>query len=275
MKKIVCSIVLLILSTHVFSFQQEDERRKLVEQQSQKFAKTLELESLAAVISLFETEATLLPEYHKSLHGTSEIEMYYTQFFEKTISSKFVKAAFEIIPLGEYYLELGTFEHDYQTPMGKDFKYNGKYVTYWKFDDDGAPNISAHIWGASNYFEAYDAVFSGDSKKQVTSYADDATYMTYYDPPFIGKEKIAAYFDSHYNPEVPMDSLMTKSVKVIDMGEHALKFGEYYVAWTWEGQPSYIEGKGLALYKRMKDGSIKIYRQMINHSMPASPKKEL
>lgn len=306
MKTTVCSLIFLVLCTNAFSFQEANERRQRVEQQSQKFAKAIEVASLTDVVSLFETEATLLPEYHKPLHGTSKIKSYYAQFFAKAESSKFAKEDFELISLGEYFVELGTFEHDYQTPKGTNFEYDGKYVTYWKFDEEGTPYIRAHIWGASNYFEAenvnfisidvpestaivantrwekeiekvrkfaYDAVFSGDSEKQLTTYTEDATYMTYYDPPFMGKEEIAAYFRSHYNPEVPMDSLMTKSVKVIDMGEHALKFGEYYVAWTWEGQPSYIEGKGLTLYKRMEDGSIKIYRQMINHSMPATPKK--
>ncbi|TMM57414.1 hypothetical protein FEE95_13090 [Maribacter algarum] len=306
MRILVRIMCILVLSQNVLAFQQTDNKERQVSQQSQKLVEALKSESLENTLSLFCDEATLLPEYHKSLIGKSKISAYYSKFFEKTSTSKFSKEAFEILPLGEYFVELGTFEHLYKTPSGKDFQYVGKYLTYWEFDSDNPPKIMAHIWGASNYFETenlnfisvpvsdskavkpstkwekdieeirkfvYDAVFTGDSKRQMKTYADDATYMTYYDPPFVGKDKIAAYFDAHYNPDFQMDSLMTKSVKVIDMGKYALKFGEYYVGWTWEGQPSYIEGKGLTLYKKMEDGSIKIYRQMINHSVPASPKE--
>ncbi len=305
MKKIASTSIVLLLSIQTFPFQKID-KIELVNRQSQKLSEYLKAESLSKTLSLFSDEATLLPEYYKSLWGKSKIEEYYYQFFEKTKTSKFTKESFEIIDLNEYVAELGTFIHFYTAPSGNDFEYKGKYVTYWKFGKNQTPKILAHIWGASSYFEAenlnfisiatpikqkvstnskwkmdiekmrqfaYDAVFAGDAKTQLTTYADDATYMTYYDPPFIGKQQITGYFNSHYNPDAPMDSLMTKSVKIIEMGNHALKFGEYYVEWTWEGQPSYIEGKGLTLFKRMEDGNVKIYRQMINHSMPASPKK--
>lgn len=303
MKKIAFCILFLLFTPKAFSTSTENKTSKRIKEQSQKLANALESESLESALVLFDDEATLLPEYHKSLWGKSKINQYYTQFFEKTTTTKFTREAFEVLSLDEYFVELGIFEHFYKTPNGDDFEYSGKYITYWKLENDKAPKIMSHIWGASSFFEAknlnfvsvevsnsrvmtpstkwerdieeirkfaHDAVFAGDSKLQMKTYAEDAIYMTYYDPPFIGKDQIAAYFDAHYNPDFRMDSLMTKNVKVIDIGEYALKFGEYYVGWTWEGKPSYIEGKGLSLFKRMKDGTIKIYRQMINHSMPAS-----
>ncbi len=298
--------MVLILAKSAFAFQQADKRTELITKQSQKLAKSIEGESLKETLSIFDVEATLMPEYHMSIRGNSKVRAYYMQFFEKTNTSKFTKEPFEIVDLKNHFIELGTYTHEYSTPKEKDFEYVGKYMTYWKFNGNGVPKIMAHVWGGSSYtapenfnFVSIDvlglepikvntqwkkdieearkfshkAVFSGDTKTQLKSYADDAIYMTYYDPPFIGKEKITEYFNVHNNGRVPMDSLMTKIVKVIDMGNHALKFGEYYVEWTWEGKPSYIKGKGLTLYKRMQEGTIKIYRQMINHSMPASTKE--
>ncbi|MFD2585654.1 YybH family protein [Croceitalea marina] len=306
MKKATILFFLSIFFHSAFSFENSNDKIHQIKTLSQKLVEALKSESLESTLSLFCDEATLLPEYHKSLVGKSKIRAYYSQFFEKTVTSKLSKKSFEILDLGMYFVELGTFEHTYKTPKNEEFHYKGKYTTYWLFSEDKAPKIIAHILGASNYFEAenlnfisvavsdskeiipssqwerdieeirkfvYDAILSGDSKRQMKTYAEDAVYMTYYVPPFIGKGKIREYFDQHYNPDVSMDSLMTKSVRVIDMGDYALKFGEYYVGWTWEGKPSYIEGKGLTLYKRMEDDSIKIYRQMINHSMPATPKE--
>jgi len=121
----------------------------------------------------------------------------------------------------------------------------------------------------------YKEIFTGNAEEQLTSYLNDAVYMTYYDPPFIGKDKISDYFKEHYNPNFGMDSLQTKTVKVIDMGDYALNFQQYYVGWADKNKEYFIKGKNLTLYKAMKTGPIMIYRQMVNHSMPPTPRDNL
>ena len=283
----------------------ENSENQLIKDQSAVLAQFIRQENLDLVSEVFDDQSFILPEYHKTLGGLADISKYYEDFFHKTENISYSKKSFEIQPIDHLYLEIGTFEHQYKTPNESVFTYTGKYLTYWKLPENGTPKIVAHIWGASHYFEAenlefvavpttdekplkpktkwernieaarkyaYDAVLNGNAKKQSKSYAEDAIYMTYYDPPFIGKPKISEYFDSHYNPEVTRDSLATWAVKIIELGNYALKFGEYYVAWTYENKPNFIRGKGLSLYRRRDDGKIEIYRQMINHSMPPTPK---
>ena len=306
MQKYITSYLLFLLFIVGLNGQKNIESRNVILQRSRELGLAIQMESIDQIVSLFDTNATLLPEYHRSLWGITQIQAYYEQFFEKTNTLGFQHEPFEILKIGQYFVESGTFEHDYISPNGQKFEYNGKYMTYWEIQEDGNPKIMAHISGASQYFETdkldfitvpsqerptlksttqwereieqrrkqvYHAVLTNNTQEQMKSYAADANYMTYYDPPFIGKEQITAYFKAHNNPEVQRDSLMTRTVKVIDIGDHALKFGEYYVEWTWDKQPSFITGKGLTLYKRMRDGSIKIFRQMINHSMPAKSKE--
>lgn len=267
--------------------------------QSQRFAKALLTEDVKALSSFFDEDSAILPEYHPALRGNNLILAYYKTLFEHIDSNSYERKPFEIQKVGDLYIELGQFAHQYKTPEGTTFDYAGKYTTYWKMKA-GKPYVWAFIWGASSYVEkekidfvqiitapqetilprskwekaieeqrkkAYDAVLHEDLTKQMTSYSEDAVYMTYYDPPFKGKAAIRDYFESHYNPAVKRDSLMTRLTHVEPMGEYALRFGEYYVEWVYEGERSFIEGKGLTLYKRLPNDSIKIYRQMINHSM--------
>ncbi|WP_350285846.1 hypothetical protein [uncultured Croceitalea sp.] len=295
--------ILLYLLFYLTLAAQNDIPSRITER-SQHFATNITKENIKEVLSLFDKGATILPEYHNSLNGRLAIGEYYEAFFEKTSTSKFSKTPFEIQAIGALYLELGTFEHIYETPQGKEFEYIGKYSTYWTISDRGEPQVMAHIWGASNYFAAenvdfikvetekskvmepvtvlekkieehrklvYDAVLSRDAKKQLTSYAKDAIYMTYYDPPFVGKDQITDYFNAHNNPDAPLESLMTKVVKVIDLDLYTLRFGEYYVEWIYEGNRFFITGKGLTLLKNSENGPLLIYRQMINHSIPATP----
>ncbi|MEO0570309.1 MAG: nuclear transport factor 2 family protein [Bacteroidota bacterium] len=298
-------VIFLLLSHSVFSFQNNGDPARMVEAQSEKFGKAIALESIEPLTELFTVDATILPEYHQMLLGTPVLIRYFSDFFEKTETLFYQKHAFEIQDFGDGLLELGTFKHRYKTPKGASFDYNGKYMTFWELQN-GVPKIKAHIWGASSYFEAenlafvsvdapeitidipqsvwkdaieeirtyvYSAVLEGDAKTTLRSYAEDAIYMTYYDPPFLGKTQIANYFYPHYQPgSVKRDSLMTRAVKILDLGQYALKFGEYHVEWTHENRPYFIKGKGLTLYRRKEDGNVEIYRQMINHSMPPTVK---
>lgn len=281
---------------------------KLIKKGSSQFADAIVNENVNGLFPLLTMDAAILPEYHQMLTGSELITAYYREFFKKTKTLNFSKKPFEIQPIGDFYIELGNFEHRYITPNGTTFDYNGKYTTYWAISEKNQAEIIAHIWGASNYFEAenvdfinisaksseamrsetewekkieerrkivYKAIFAGNAKEQLTSYLNDAVYMTYYDPPFIGKDKISDYFKAHYNPNFGMDSLQTKTIKVIDMGDYALNFQQYYVGWTDKNKEYFIKGKNLTLYKAMKTGPIMIYRQMVNHSTPQTPRENL
>lgn len=304
MKTFIRPITILICCLFYLTLAAQNDMPSKIKEQSQLLAKGIKEENSKEVLQLFHPDASVLPEYHECLNGHSHIAAYYKEFFEKTSTSKFTKNSFEIQEIGPLYLELGTFEHTYKTPQGKEFEYKGKYSTYWTISDKGEPKIMAHIWGASNYFaeenvnfikvktekskaikpitalekkienhrkSAYKAIFLRGAKEQLISYAEDAVYMTYYDPPFIGKDQITDYFNEHNDPNAPMKSLMTKVVKVIDLGSYALRFGEYYVEWTYEGSRFFISGKGLTLFKKSDDQPLLIYRQMINHNRPATP----
>ena len=270
---------------------------------SSQLAEALYAEATSEVVFFFDKDSRLLPEYHPTLKGSTLIESYYHDLFKKTETIAFKRAPFQIEKLGPLFLEMGLFEHDYNTEEIQKVTYHGKYMTYWSMQS-GVPKVVAHIWGSSSWFDAhtvdltyihtsfnpsitpltdwekeieasrqfaYKAVFEGDAETQLIGYDEEAIYMTYYDPPFIGKQAISDYFMSHYNPEIPKDSLNTRIVDIMELGNYALKFGEYFVAWTYENQPFLIHGKGITLFKRTSEGKIKIFRQMINHSMPPMP----
>ena len=299
-------INLVLLLFFVLGLKAQEKDMAQITLQSQGFASALQTEDVKALSSFFDQDSTILPEYHPALRGNTLIIAYYKTLFEHIESNSYKRKPFEIQKVGDLYMELGLFTYQYTTPNGTEFDYKGKYTTYWKMKDD-TPYIWAFIWGASSYFEkenvdfvqiitlpkktvlpnspwekaieqqrqkAYNAVLNEDLDTQMTSYHDDAVYMTYYDPPFKGKGAIHDYFESHYNPSVKRDSLMTRLTQVVPLGDYALRFGEYYVEWIYNGQRSFIEGKGLTLYKRMANDSIKIFRQMINHSMPPTLVKE-
>ncbi len=275
-----------------------------VKKASSLLAKAMESEDLKQVLAYNIPTTMILPEYQNALESPTEIQDYYNQFFLLTETNYFKKTIIEIQQFDEYFMEIGTFQHDYKTTSSEWFSYKGKYMSWWTQGRKGKIKLVGNIWGASSYPDdqylrflsietkptkpvipntpieklvmkniafAKAAVQAGDFEKQLTTYLDDAIYMTYYDPPFIGKKAISKYFSSHYDPNVTRDSLAIHPYRVIDLKDHVLTLGKYYVTWTYENQKSFIHGKGFSLYKKVQDDQLKIYRQMINHSIPPTP----
>lgn len=288
-----------ITSGQVLNFQE-------IRKESKKLSMAIQDENLKQVLSYMDSETMILPEYHKALETPSEINAYYQQFFERSETRRYEKQIIEILKSENYFQEIGTFDHEYKIADGDWFTYKGKYMTWWKILENGDLVILANIWGGSSWYEPQllnfvqvetatkpalipktplehkivesigatsKAVKTGDGEKQMQGYLEDAIYMTYYDPPFIGKKAIEDYFKSHYNPDVTNDSLVIEPYRIIEMGEYSLQLNKYYVEWTYEGKTSFVYGKGLNYRKTMKDGSLKMFRQILNHSIPPTQKE--
>ncbi len=276
----------------------EPEGAAEVRERSQEYADAISTESLRAVQDMTATDALVLPEYQPPLDTPEMVGSYYTQFFAHTETEKLIRETEQVEQFGDHWMEIGTFHHRYRLAGNDPFDYVGKYTTWWRRNGSGELEIVGNIWGASSWVDAadlavaeierpgsapvepqtatehayveradyvFEAVKAGDAKKQLKVYRDDAIYMTYYDPPYVGKGAITAYFMAHYDPENFGPSELEI---VIDLGDYLLVHGRYRVGWTQEDGDYYIRGKGLALWDKNGEGPMMNYRQMINHDMP-------
>ncbi|MGB3151702.1 MAG: hypothetical protein WBB27_13665 [Maribacter sp.] len=276
-----------------------------IQEESKELANAIKDENLQKVLYYMLPGTMILPEYHSSLEDINEIQAYYTTVFDLSDTRRYAKEIIEIQQFGKYFLEIGTFEHEYKIRDKDWFNYKGKYMTWWTGLSNGELKLLANMWGGSSWVEpeylnfvsvetedrtpltpssglehkiteslnyTIEAVKDGDADKQLKSYMDDAIYMTYYDPPFIGKKEITDYFKGHYDPNSIMDSLTIAPHKVIEMGDYSLQMGKYYVEWKQDGKKYMVKGKNLNFRKKMPDGRLMLYRQMVNHSIPPGPK---
>ncbi|GAB5562868.1 MAG: hypothetical protein SynsKO_45150 [Synoicihabitans sp.] len=271
-------------------------------ERSARYTEALREESLEGVLALTTVDALVLPEYQPPLDSASLIASYYTQFFATTETKSVIRETERVEQFGDHWMEIGHFSHRYRLGEAEPFDYVGKYMTWWRRDSDGVLRMVANIWGASEWVDAkdlavaevertssaparpstpaelayaeraafvYDAVRVGDAKKQLTTYRDDAIYMTYYDPPYVGKGAITDYFTAHYDPDnFGPSELEIAPYRFIDLGDYLLVHGRYRVGWTQDDGDYHIRGKGLALWSKNGEGPMMNYRQMINHDMP-------
>jgi ketosteroid isomerase-like protein len=256
------------------------------------------------LIKYYDAEAICMPEYHKPLYSKNGIKNYYQHWFDSASFKSYKRIIFKLEQVGDYLLEIGTFSHKFNraatTAM---FSYDGKYLNVWKVGKNNELILISEIWGADNpvdrsifsftkineTFETPGPTINKNIEREVNSrnqrikelvtkrdgerhatefFTEDAIYLTYDSPMFIGMETIKPYFMEHEKPDnVSIDSLSLKASKMINLKNVIIEYGYYTVDVSWNNnkEKATISGKSTNIWKRDKTGKLMIYRQMVNH----------
>ncbi|MET0463646.1 MAG: hypothetical protein ABW007_10845 [Chitinophagaceae bacterium] len=276
--------------------------KQQIEQLNAKRAAALAGKDLPLLMSLYNKEAVCMPEYHATLFDRSAIEQYFKQWMSSVKSSAFRSQTAELLEQGSDLLETGTFTDTLIRTINDTLIYAGKYFRHWKLNSGKEPEIYAEIWGGRFWFDRAKFPFAGngdpvsikpyntgsDEEKQVISrnqllgnlvrqrkggehaalFANDAVYMPYYTPALKGMDDIREYFIDHEKPgDVTIDSISLVTGRVTVINDLIMEHGFYGVKWTTPDRSSgVVTGKSLNLWKKMPDGKLMMYRQMVNHN---------
>jgi ketosteroid isomerase-like protein len=245
--------------------------------------------------------ALMMPEHSTSRRGTEAITEYYASWLKAAKLNSFTKTIYEVQNLKDYALEIGTFTQNFTLQGGKPFEYKGKYMVLWRISTNmDTCWIEAEIWGANDYindadFPAikdtaipedepdYNPVLTDEVKlrngiiaKLVTErkggehaalFMPDAIYMTYYTPMLIGEE-IKLYFVEHEKPgtlKIESIQINTNGVNETE-GGLIIEYGSYKVDWSDGDAKGTVTGKSINVWKRDANGTLMMYRQMVNHN---------
>ncbi|MCG2617506.1 hypothetical protein LZZ85_24620 [Terrimonas sp. NA20] len=254
------------------------------------------------LVSMYSKEAVCMPEYHPTLFDRSSIETYFTKWMASVKSSSYRSETTELLDLGNDLFETGTFTDTTSRTSNDTVIQTGKYFRHWKLDPANVPTIYAEIWGGRFWYGRNKLPFAGngdpvsirpystgsEEEKQVISrnqllgqlvkerkglehaalFTDDAVYMPYYESAIKGINDIQKYFYGHERPgEVTVDSLSLITGRVTVINDLIMEHGFYGVKWTARDSTSgVVTGKSLNLWKRKADGTLMMYRQMVNHN---------
>jgi len=258
--------------------------------------------NVEAILSYYNSYATCMPEYHRTLHNKSDILTYFQQWFAATKSNNSSRAIYSVEKINDYLIEIGTFKNEFIKADNSPFVYKGKYFRIWKIEKNKTLTILSEIWGSdedldraqfpfiknteldivSEYFanakirkeiESRNNVISNlitkrDGEQHSTFYSRDAIYMPYYRPMLIGFEKIKTYYMDHERAgDINIDSLQITPNRIIDTGNFVFVEASYGVKWrTIDGASNgVVAGKNITVWKRNDKGVLMIYRQMVNH----------
>lgn len=294
--------LLSVLTSGVYCTTKPKSPREQVDELNAQRAAAFRSKNVQQLVSMYAKDAVCMPEYHTTLFDRASIGIYFTQWMAAVKSSSYKSQTSELQEQGNDLLETGTFTDTIIRTINDTVLYLGKYFRHWKLDSAKRPQIYAEIWGGSQWLDRTRFPFTGASDpvsiqpyntgsteeklviernqllgqlvkerkgaEHADLFTDDAVYMPYYTPPLKGIKDIRGYFIEHEKPgDVIIDSLSLITGRVTVINDLIMEHGFYGVKWIANDSTSgVVTGKSLNLWKRKPDGTLMMYRQMVNHN---------
>lgn len=273
--------------------------RKLSELQTQ----AEKNDDLKSYLSYYEKNAISMPEYQVTLTGIDEIEHFYSVIFRRQNIQMFQRTADEFIDLGKTIIEIGTFKKEYIDEVDTLITQNGKYWKIWSLQPDAGFKLKGEAFGFFHHvkdprlltvelkvskgekkfldpvnkmpFElcAYNALMEKsvkmrDGVMRSAFFTDDGSFMPFAHPTVAGIDEIKPYLITYNSGgNVTIDSVSVYTIHCEYIHDIVLEY--YKFSAVWRSAPSdsgKTEGKGIRIWKRQPDMSLRIFREIGTHN---------
>lgn len=261
-------------------------------------------DDLGTFLQYYHAEAISMPEYQLTLQGQQEIGNFYRDIFARQKIKTFQRHAHEFIHLGRIIVEIGTFKKEYTgTTSDTLLTQNGKYWNIWESQADGDFKIKGEAFG---YFHAVDdpetlivqmgnaqpdeseiqlqkeipfelkaynalmekGVRKRDAILRSEFFTNDGSFFPFADTTVTGVNEIKPYLTEYSSRgTVTIDSIMCYTYHFENLNDHVLEYDMFKVKWTVPGFSGRTEGKGIRIWQRQEDHSLKIYREIGTHNL--------
>jgi len=249
--------------------------------------------------SYYDDNIRLMTEFQKTVIGKNNVFAYHKAFSSRFDIKLYTREQLEILDLGSMVVELGLFTLNVAIKSNpKEHNLKGKYITIWKREggklalltegwnynhqvDIGdqlrfaeipvvdvalqshSPinsNISFELAALNRLMEA--TVSEHDQKIWAQFYSDDAMIYTQRHDIQKGRKAIDEYYEQHVKEMPVFEKLDVRNDRIDELGEYVIEYASH-IAIVRSGDFSGVfTGKDLAIWRREKNGSLKIYRHM-------------
>lgn len=113
-----------------------------------------------------------------------------------------------------------------------------------------------------------EAVRNRDGNLRADFFTDDASFMPFADTTKTGMQVLRPYLILYNSYPVTIDSINIYNMGAEDMGSYVIEYPLFRVQWHNSGGSGRGSGKGIRLWRREKDCSLKIFREIGLHNYP-------
>ncbi len=275
--------------------------KEQIQQLSRALTEAEKNDDLKTFLTYYDESAISMPEYQPTLHGIPEIQSFYREIFGRQRIKTFHRQAEEIIELDSTIVEIGTFQKEYTDSQADTLvTRHGKYWNVWYRQKEGNYRLKGEAFGFFHpvahpealtvRFEKVPAVASPVSLKEmpfelkaynalmekgVTNrdgvlraefFTEDAVFFPFQEPAVRGMDQLKPYLINYNSGKVTIDSISVYTYDYERFDEYILEYAEFRVRFTVPDFSGKTEGKGIRIWKRQADQTLKIYREIGTHN---------
>lgn len=255
-------------------------------------------EQLTECLNHYTPSAISMPEYQTTLSGSQEIENYYRTIFEKQHIKNIRREPKEFIHLGKTIVVIGTYKRDYEAEDSI-INLDGKYLHVWTSEastyrikgeafgyfhpvdnpksliistDQQQPDESEIQVEVPFQLKAYNALMEKGVRQRnatirVGFFSDNAIFYPHADSAIVGMDQLKPYLTAYSNRgTITINSVTCYTYNFEKLDDYILEYDMFKVSWSRAGDAGRTEGKGIRLWKRETDGSLKLFREIGTHN---------
>jgi len=262
-------------------------------------------DNLNALIEYYDVHALSMPEYQLMLDGLDEIKLYYTEILKRQNIKSYVHVADEFIHLNKTIVEIGTFKKEYYNDSNPDslITLKGKYWNIWEAGQNSSFKLVSEAFGYFNPVSHPEALTVRMSKKQPDEseillhkeipfelkaynalmekgvrnrdgilrssfFTHDARFFPFAEPTLKGIENIKPYLIGYSSRgQVTIDSIMCYTYDFKYADNYVLEYDMFKVKWNNANGSGKTEGKGIRIWHRQEDNSLRLFREIGTHNL--------
>ena len=254
----------------------------------------------SSILTGYAENVRLMPEFQKTIVGKDNAAKYYVAFTKRYQLTAYTRSEGEVLDLGSRVLEIGAFTTTMKIrSTRKEHQVRGKYMDIWQKDGTGslslvtqawnydhpvdiadglrfsevpvtdvasrphvpvANNISFELAGLNMLMEA--TVSQHDAKIWSQFYSTDGVFMYSNHPIYRGKKSVDEFLEKHIKDLPVFEKLDIRNDQIDDLGNYVIEYASHTAIWRGGEYSGVNTGKDLRVWKREKNGSLKILRHI-------------
>ncbi len=260
-------------------------------------------DDLETFLEHYNPDAVSMPEYQLTLEGQDEIGNFYREIFARQKIRSFERVPREYIHLDSMIVEIGTFKKEYSDSTNDSVQIlRGKYWYVWKRKSDTGYKISGESFGFFHHvphpermvvlgsktqpdesrlqpkkeipfeLKAYNALMekgvrTRDGVLRSGFFTGDGSFNPFADTTVTGMAEIKPYLIAYSSRgTVRIDSIMCYTYDFEQEGDLILEYDMFKVKWSVPDFSGRTEGKGIRIWKRQADHSLRLFREIGTHN---------
>ena len=262
-------------------------------------------DNLEALLGYYDVHALSMPEYQLTLEGHDEIKIYYAEILKRQNIKSYVQVPGEFIHLNNTIVEIGTFSKEYFNESNPEslVTLHGKYWYIWEAGEEGSFKLVGEAFGYFNpvshpeeltvsmykkqpdesdillhkeipfELKAYNALMekgvrNRDGILRANFFTSDARIFPFAEPTVNGIDSIKPYLIGYSSRgQVVIDSIMCYTLDFKYAGNYVLEYDMFKVKWTNANGSGRTEGKGIRIWQRQQDSSLRLFREIGTHNL--------